>query len=64
MGLVHSHLAEDSAALGDEARPRAVLRPQPAQAFREIEVPDDYAKLTLGELHQRVIEHLKGPTAG
>lgn len=34
--------------------PSASLRPGPGQAFEEIDVPDDYARLTPEELHREL----------
>jgi hypothetical protein len=38
----------------------ATLEPGPGQFFREIQVPDSYAKLTPQALHDRVAEQLRG----
>ena len=37
----------------------ATLEPAPGQIFREIQVPDGYAKLAPQELHARVAEHMR-----
>jgi hypothetical protein len=43
--------------------PFATLQPGPEQVFHEIDVPDDYQKLSPDDLHRMLQKHVDNPTA-
>jgi hypothetical protein len=43
--------------------PFATLRPGPGQVFHELDVPDDYGKLSPDELHRALQLHVPTSTA-
>jgi len=59
IALVHAHLSEHNSNRSYQDRPHATLRPAPDRKFHEIEVPDEYEKLPVEDLHRRVLDQIR-----
>ncbi|HJP65067.1 MAG TPA: hypothetical protein VKA30_02045 [Actinomycetota bacterium] len=56
-GRLIASMFEDPSPEQAEDAPNATLRPGPGQVFDELDVPDDYAKLSPDELHETLRRH-------
>ena len=59
VALVHAHISEHDRNRNYKNGPHATLRPGPGQTFHEIELPQEFEKLTPPEIRRKALEHVR-----
>ena len=59
VALVHAHISEHDRNRNYKSGPHATLRPGPGQTFHEIELPQEYEKLSTPEIRRKALEQVR-----